>query len=95
MVGLDGGEVSEVRFLGRTIRATPTGLEIEADKRLAIKIVNEANLVGGKGVDNPGGAVESKGGPEVALSAEESTFLSPERCDYKCPSARQRRCILC
>ena len=37
-------------------------------------MVSEANLVGGKGVDNPGGAVESKGGPEVALGAEESTF---------------------
>ena len=48
------------------MRATPNGLEIEADKRLAIKVVDEANLVGGKGVDNPGGAVESKGGPEVA-----------------------------
>ena len=57
------------------MRATRYGLEIEADKRLALKVVNEANLVGGKGVDNPGGgAAEVKVGPEVALSAEESSF---------------------
>ena len=62
VVGLDRDEVSEVILLGRIVRATPHGLEIEADKRLALKVVDEANLVGGKGVDNPGGAVESKGG---------------------------------
>ena len=56
------------------MRAIPQGLEIEAGKRLALKVVDEASLVGGKGVDNRGGAVEAKGGPEVALSSEESTF---------------------
>ena len=55
VVGLDSGEVSEVKLLGRTVRATPSGLEIEADERLEIQVVDEANLVAGKGVDNPGG----------------------------------------
>ena len=62
IVVLDSDEVSEVILLGRIVRATPNGLEIEADKRLASKVVDGANLVGGKGVDNSGGAVESKGG---------------------------------
>ena len=48
IVGLDSDEVSEVNCLGRIVRATPIGLEIEADKRLAIKVVDEANLVGVK-----------------------------------------------
>ena len=61
IVGLQKGEVPEVKFLGRLIRATPQGMEIEADRRLAIKIVEEANLCGGKGVDFPG-AAEAKGG---------------------------------
>ena len=33
VVGLDSGEVSEVKLLGRIVRAFPNGLEIEADKR--------------------------------------------------------------
>ena len=49
IMGLDSDEISEVKCLGRIVRATPNGLEIEADKRLAVKVVDEANLVGGKG----------------------------------------------
>ena len=94
-VGLDNGEVSEVICLGRTVRTTPSGLEIEADKRLAIKVVDEANLVGGKGVDNPGGAVKSKGGGGGCTGCEGVDLRSPKRSDYKLISTGQRRLILC
>ena len=62
VVGLDTDEVPEIKMLRRTVRATPNGLEIEADKRLAIKVVTEANFVGGRGVENPGAAAEAGGG---------------------------------
>ena len=74
IVGLQKGEVSEVKFLGRVVRATAAGMEIEADRRLAIKIVEEANLGGGKGVDFPGGAESQGGTEERPLTAEESTM---------------------
>jgi hypothetical protein len=100
IVGLQRGEVPEVKFLGRLIRATPHGLEIEADRRLAIKIVEEANLGGGKGVEHPGGA-ESKGGPEIPLSGADATlyrrgvaiinFLAQDRGDLSYASKELSR----
>jgi hypothetical protein len=100
IVGLEAGEVPEVKFLGRLVRATPEGMEIEADRRLALKIVEEANLGGGKGVDHPGG-VEAKGGPESALNSEESTlyrrgvaiinFLAQDRGDLSYASKELSR----
>ena len=61
--------------LGRTVRVTPAGIEIEADKKLALKIVEEATLVGGKRVDNPGAtSAEAMGGQEEALVGDEATL---------------------
>ena len=101
VVALERDEVAEVNMLDRIVRATPHGLEIEADKRLALTVVDEANLEGGKGVDYPGRAVSSKWGPEVALSAEESTlyrrsaaiinFLAQERGDLSYASKEWTR----
>ena len=95
VVGLDHDKVPEVKCLGRIVRATPQGLEIEADKRLALKIVDEAKLVGGKGVDNPGGVVEAKGGARSCTEFGGVNVLSPKRSDDKFLGTRSRRFVLC
>ena len=95
VVGLDRGEVPEVFCLGRVVRATPQGLEVKADKRLALKIVDETNLVGGKGVDNPGGAVESKGGAGSSIECRGVDILSQECGNNQFISSGSRRLVVC
>ena len=53
ILGPDSGQVSEVKFLGRVIRWTSSGLEWEGDSKHVAGMLKEADMEGAKGVETP------------------------------------------
>ena len=54
ILGVDRGEAREGRFLGRTIRVQPWGVEIEADQKLVNSLLTDWDPSESAGVDTPG-----------------------------------------
>ena len=73
MLGRGAGQTSEMRILNRIVRATPKGLELEADPRHAELVVRELDLLGAKPSPVPG-AKESN-----AKTTTTTTTTTPSR----------------
>ena len=69
-------------FLGRTIRLTEKGIEIEGDDKHTKVLIKEWNLEGGKGVDTPWSD------DDVCLDEEREVLSKPEAKVFRRAAAR-------
>ena len=58
--GPNPGEAKEVKFLGRTLRWTNEGIEVEGNRRHVEEIVSELGLSKGKPVTTPSSNAETR-----------------------------------
>ncbi len=94
--GFGANDQKEIRFLGRTIRATSSGISIEGDPKHVDILLNEWNMVNSKPVDTPSVKMERDLNSEYMIPAEASrfrravarlTYISQDRADI-CFAAR-------
>ena len=91
MLGLEEGEARQAKFLGRTIRARESGIEVEADGRLVKGLLEEYDPDSTKVVDTPGMKLEEDEMPKPFMSAGEAhkfrrgaaklNYLAQDRAD--------------
>ena len=80
VLGIDEGESAEIKFLGRRIAYTDTGLEWRGDPKQVRAYIAKAGLADSKGVDSPGvrrdkSEVEARAEPMEEKAATEHRSL--------------------
>ena len=93
VLGPGEGEVRELKFLGRKIRYTESGLEWEGDDKHALNFVEKLGLTQSKGVATPGVKHDEStvGAGQKELGKQEAkeyrglvallNFMGQDRCD--------------
>ena len=86
MMGPGPDEVKEATFLGRTIRLTSEGYELESDRKHAQTLIDEWGMQSSRPVTSPGCAAEKA---DVRIKEEEEMPLDPkEATTYRRAAAR-------
>ena len=94
ILGMGPGLSPSIKYLGRTIRLTLEGLEVEGDQKCVRQLLKETDLDGCKSVTTPGvkddgkedddgPKMEPEGGPhkKIRRGAAQGNFISMDRPD--------------
>ena len=86
VLGIDAGEVRELKHLGRTLRLTNNGIEVEGDTKVMKSMLEEWDMVNASGVNTPG--VRDEASNVEAINEEANKVSKEEHVKYRRGAAK-------